>query len=571
MKPSIKNFNVKKFTLTIITAIILFVDLCLIIFVPKADNGPVVSDFADPQYPSPFSVSSSALPRVNIDLWYNEIDTKWYLFLPASFSPEQLILDLGEYKYIIIDEGLVLNGQTTSLLTVDTEHKITLGSDNFTLIVAKTANLPQLFINTDSHSLQAIHDDKDYKEPAKATLVGSDGAVDLYDIDLKYIKGRGNSTWHIKRSKKPYNIKFKQAVEVLDMDTAKNWALIANAFDETLLKNLLTLGLGADLQLAYTPQCRPIDLWANATYRGAYLICQRIEVGEGRVEISDMDDQNNLANPGIDPELADRLSDLGTQKDGTLGFKKWVNLPNDPPDITGDYLLELEYCSRLSEIISGFETDRHRQCIDFKNPKYASYSEVSYMKNFYQEIEEALYSEDGYNSLGKHWSEYFDLESIAKMYLLEAFVADVDAGASSQFFVKKAGEDRLIAVAPWDFDYSMESACEEDCFAYEQDGFPQNLQNLKFFDLLWQHQDFRTLARQTWQENASKFRIDSQIDNLISEISRSAALNDLRWMKTESENKNTNLDAIEEEYINYASTHLYDFIEKQWNIFNDNL
>ena len=41
------------------------------------------------------------------------------------------------------------------------------------------------------------------------------------------IKGRGNSTWDLPTTKKPYNIKFEEKVDLFGFGKAKKWSLIA--------------------------------------------------------------------------------------------------------------------------------------------------------------------------------------------------------------------------------------------------------------------------------------------------------------------------------------------------------
>ena len=91
---------------------------------------------------------------------------------------------------------------------------------------------------------------------------------------------------------------------------------------------------------------------------------------------------------------------------------KWINIPNDPVDITGGYLLELEFASRYNDEISGFVSN-HGQWVVVKSPEYASEAEVRYIAGLYNEAEEALYSETGYNSIGKHYTDYFELYGIS--------------------------------------------------------------------------------------------------------------------------------------------------------------
>ena len=71
---------------------------------------------------------------------------------------------------------------------------------------------------------------------------------------------------------------------------AKKWTLIPNMYDKTLMRNILGYQMSFIFGLKYSPSCRYIDLILNGDYRGNYLICDKIEVGEGRVDITKMDE-----------------------------------------------------------------------------------------------------------------------------------------------------------------------------------------------------------------------------------------------------------------------------------------
>lgn len=67
---------------------------------------------------------------------------------------------------------------------------------------------------------------------------------------------------------------------------------------------------------------------------------------------------------------------------------------------------------------SGFVTSRG-QAVEIDGPEYASKEQILYIRNFVQETEDAIYSETGYNSKGKHYSDYIDADSLITAYLVQ--------------------------------------------------------------------------------------------------------------------------------------------------------
>lgn len=154
----------------------------------------------------------------------------------------------------------------------------------------------------------------------------------------------------------------------------------------------------------------------------------------------------------------DALADAGYDDDiesyslTTSRNRSGYSLPVNPDDITGGYLIEY---MTVSEEPCNFTTDRGQQ-VDLKTVN--SIEQVNYIADFVQDMEDALYSDTGYNSKGKHYTEYIDLESAALMYLLQELSLNIDAGISSCFFYKDSdlnGDGKLHAAPVWDFDVAF--------------------------------------------------------------------------------------------------------------------
>ena len=67
------------------------------------------------------------------------------------------------------------------------------------------------------------------------------------------IRGRGNSTWGM--PKKPVKLKFDTKSEVLGMPAEKDWALLANYADKSLLRN----SLGMEISIAVRLRTRDLS------------------------------------------------------------------------------------------------------------------------------------------------------------------------------------------------------------------------------------------------------------------------------------------------------------------------
>ncbi len=114
------------------------------------------------------------------------------------------------------------------------------------------------------------------------------------------IKVRGNSTSDPK--KRPYRLKFdkdeKDPVTGEKIATHKhdllgygykkrNWTLLANTFDATMIRNAVTYHLNKAIGMDFCPGYKFVDLVINGDYRGTYQVSDQVEAGSNRVDVDE--------------------------------------------------------------------------------------------------------------------------------------------------------------------------------------------------------------------------------------------------------------------------------------------
>ena len=300
--------------------------------------------------------------------------------------------------------------------------------DGIPVVRLCSANLPAVFIDTTSATFETIDHDKDYREPATVTVLDADGEISLYR-PLEYIKSRGNKSY-LEFDKKPYQIKFTDAVPLLGMEEGKTWILLANASDPTLLRNALARSLARHLGLAQSDDGVFIDLYLNGAYAGNYYVTEKVEVKENRLDITDLETATRNVNTRRD------LSAYGFVQTETA---KAAAVPNDPADITGGYLIERDFENRFlqeaEENDSYFITDAG-ECFILRSPACASEKQLDYISSYIQRTENAILAPNGIDPMtGACYTELIDADSFARKYLLEEVTANYDGGVASSFFL----------------------------------------------------------------------------------------------------------------------------------------
>lgn len=140
------------------------------------------------------------------------------------------------------------------------------------------AGIPRIVIETEDKSEIK---DLETEIPAKLQIWG-EHAPESEVMDMT-IKGRGNSTWDM--PKKSYKIEFTDKQSMLGMPEDRDWALIANYADKTLMKNYLAFRLSAGLGAYYTPRSQFAELYLNREYLGVYQLTETLKIGKNRIRV----------------------------------------------------------------------------------------------------------------------------------------------------------------------------------------------------------------------------------------------------------------------------------------------
>ena len=460
-----------------------------------------------------------------------EDENNRYLFLPYSNYTDTMKWSFHKSAEVYLDNSIIRSGDTIHAAAGEHSlHVKTKNSDTeYALTILYSSNLPSLFIQTDGESLAYIHADKTNKESGSCTLFDENASVH-YRSKVKTIKCRGNASFN-HTDKKSYKLQLYEKANLFDMGASKNWLLVANAFDKTMLRNMITFDMARELKVPFTPEAKHVNLYINGEYRGLYLLSENIEIGENRVEIQNLEE--------ISEKLNKEMSDFPVfyESDNKLTAVKGVEVENEPDDNTGGYLLEAELDFRWEEEPSGFITSR-MQPVVVKSPKYATHGQMNYISQFYQDFEDALFAEDGYSCrTGKYYMDYINVDSFARRYLIEEIVKNRDTIYTSQFFYKPsdAVSTKLYAGPVWDYDGAIAA---EGIVADTYDlSDPYDLYACDFGDCniyrgLYMHQDFRQIAIDIFMAEGSLImenETDGKIQDMAEQIMDAVIMDAYLW------------------------------------------
>lgn len=137
--------------------------------------------------------------------------------------------------------------------------------------------IPSLEVLTPPDSIIERHR---WLHTARICLKSVDGDTILC-ADSVSIRGRGNSTWS--KRKKPYVFRLGRKRSVIGMAPHREWVLLANVMDHSLMRNDLAFEIARQTSLDWTPQGRFVRLSHNGKYGGLYYLCESVDISSSRL------------------------------------------------------------------------------------------------------------------------------------------------------------------------------------------------------------------------------------------------------------------------------------------------
>ena len=341
--------------------------------------------------------------------------------------------------------------------------------------------IPELTITTTDPSIAEIPS-KDYYLEGTLAVNGRGGYEDY--TGKTEVKGRGNSTWGY--PKKPYRLKLNKKAEICGLGKAKNYVLLANHLDPTLMLNSVAFKIGRLLELPFTNHAIPVDVVLNGIYKGSYLLTEQIEVKENRVDL----DENNSV-----------MWELDSYWDDEPKFKSTAfNLPVmvKDPDLTTE---QFEYWKK-----------------DFN----------AFTTQFAKEPLE-----------GNSYVDMIDIESVAKFLITFNLVHNMEINHPKSVFLHKERNGKYVMGPIWDFDWAYDYEGTSNHFGrYNTPLFSSSVNGVgtAFFQRFLQDSRVKTIYKRTWQDfkNNKLDALLQYVDDYAVMLKHSVERNSELWENTRS-------------------------------------
>jgi hypothetical protein len=340
--------------------------------------------------------------------------------MEIASSPAKTTYLLGEPLYLsgltvkkVYNDGS--NTVTNSGGVVVHGDTFTAGNVTLTLAAAedaaKTVSLPiQVSNELMDTGLPVVYIDTQSSQPIVSKEVYVNGTMrikqngaDIHTNTMR-IKGRGNATWSY--PKKPYKIKLDQRADFFGMGNDKDWVLLANYCDKTLLRTGVAFHLSQVMDFPWTPDAQFVELVLNGQYAGSYQLAEGVKRDSARVDIP-----------------------------------------------SAGYLIELDnyYQQEPRHFATGAGYG-----YSFKNPDPEdglTDAQRTYIMEYLNDFETAL-SGDDFGDPETGYQQFIDGESFARWFLFHNVLANLDTNP----FLTKTDQttgSKLFMGPVWDFEWSL--------------------------------------------------------------------------------------------------------------------
>lgn len=498
---------------------------------------------------------------------YAAHNTKDYytLYIPAN-------VDLGSVTlYNAFSSDVKINGQTVpadgSKTVSLTETTYSADSNNTYKVQVLKGSTSSMFLYTNDgkgNDYDLPTSKKSYsglldKETVKASgglCTTIKGSTVSDALDLSQVKGRGNSSWEASAllfGKYAFNMKLSSATSLFGLPKSKSFCLLANNMDDALMRNAYVYQLAKDIGLYDSPEFEFVDIYDNGEYMGAYLVTEKVDVADKNklIKGNSIDDLNEKVGGAI-------FDEDNPYKSDTIGYANITNgvdLDNNTEfkntyQTTGTYLLEFEIPDRVKNEASYFKSSQEQNVV-LKSPEFATKGEVEFIRDKFNAMEALVYADTiDLEALSK----VMDLDSFARMYLIQEFTSNLDSAATSYYITYDCSKGLFVASPVWDYDWALgqNSGSKYDkngnalwannpeaWFAkYKAMGDGTQSGSYSLQSKLATDSNFQTVIKKVWfgknndgfyNKVQAYYTDGGQLDTWKNQISKSVSMNEERW------------------------------------------
>ena len=232
------------------------------------------------------------------------------------------------------------------------------------------------------------------------------------------LQGRGYASWRVKYNKS-YSLRLDKAQNLLGMGKNRNWNLIGNPRDLSLVKNDVFNDMSKKIGIEYQPGRQNVDLFVDGKYSGVYTLTTKVSVDKDRVAL----------------------------RKGDYFYRLDPPLPEVPIQYTSSSWF--------------FDSGQLYPVADLmypENPSPEKYAEASAILQNFINLRD--------NPALPGFENVCDLTSLARYYWIQEISMNFDACSRSTYMYYKHTDAKIHFGPVWDMDYTLGSRYEKQGVDY---------------------------------------------------------------------------------------------------------
>jgi len=327
-----------------------------------------------------YLVNENDLDSVNAEIGFSD----------GTSASEKLELGLGEKKYTVTDSAG--NQRTYSLVT----ERV-------------TYNLPVFYIEIENGA-EVISKEEYLNATVRVDASNAAGGFPSLEEKEVQIRGRGHFSWNF--DKTPYKLRFDKKTSVLGLNASKNWVLLANYVDRSLIQNYVAMEMGKVMtNIPYHSTQYPVDVFVNGTYRGVYTFGEQLEAKKER-----------------------------------------INLEESYTEVDTDYLLEVGGSDDGDVLNRDYFHAGTLKFVAIKHPESEKLTQeqLDYLLDYVKKADEAVKDLSNYE-------DYIDVDSLIDWVIIHELTYNLDCCFRRSCYLIKEKGGKLKMGPIWDFDLAFGS------------------------------------------------------------------------------------------------------------------
>lgn len=304
-------------------------------------------------------------------------------------------------------------------------------------------------------------------------------------------------------------------VELLGLPEEEDWILYGPYSDKTLIRNVFVYTLARDLG-RYASRTRFVELYIDGEYRGVYVFMEKIKRDDVRLDLSDLDPDENGPEE-ITGGYVLKIDKTAGEPGGEASYTEFLGWRSQY-DVYGNELNDQPYGEKRGEETYFLYED--------PAPEDITEQQKEYIQNYMHDFETALLNDTDGDFDGEYtFTDYADPDSFVDFFLINELAHNADAYRLSTFMYKDRG-GKLNMGPVWDFNLSLGNDEQEfrrspETWIYQYNTYLNDLWLVPFWwESLTEIPVFREMVKQRWDELRANDWSNASLHQLITDLTQ---------------------------------------------------